>query len=160
MSVAIGVWRVPVASHGTAFGWSSDGIAIAYDDNIAVVNESSTLAITSDVLISGHTLSLQDNMVVAVTDDGRAACFPLDNSIEGGTLSVHGGAGTAVIAAGTEILTAGSDGSIALIRRRKDNTLTEAGRLTRRLRCSGARVDRMKRERERLIFLANEATDD
>src|SRR5262249_38085151 len=89
-----------------------------------------------------------------------ATLLPLDGYADPEILPIHKGAGTAVVAAGTDILTAGSDGSVALVRRDDYGGLTEAGRLERRLRCSDARVKGMKREHERLIFLANDAIAD
>ena len=151
------IWRMPVSPHGRAFGWSNYGVVIAYDGAVVVFNENASPSTISNISISGHNLSLQDDMAIAVTDDGRTVCIHLDGSMEAETLSVHSGAGTAVVGAGTDILTAGSDGSVALIRRSDDSTLVEAGRLVRRLRCSGARVDGLEHERERLIFLANGA---
>jgi len=153
------LWRIPVSPNGRAYGWSTEGIAIAYDNEMAVYHaDTSFSTIRSHIQPSGHSLSLYNDAVIAVTSDGQAAWVPL-TSTEVETVPVHSGTGTAVLAAGGDILTAGSDGSVALVRRDRIGGLAEIARLERRLRCAGARVDGLKRERERLIFLANDATD-
>ena len=153
------VWRVPVAPDGRAYGWSQKTVVIAYDSGIvSYERDESTSMLTEDVRVSGNKLALLNEIAVAVTDDGQVACVRLDESMVSETLLVHSGVGTAVAAAGADIITAGSDGSVAWIQRREDGTLVEVGRLVRRLRCPGARVKGLKRERERVIFLANDAT--
>jgi CheY-like chemotaxis protein len=152
-------WRIPVSPNGRAYGWSTESVVIAYDDEMVVYHAGAGFStIRSDIQPSGHTLSLHNDAVVAVTYDGQAAWIPLD-SMEAETVPIHSGTGTAALAVGGDILTAGSDGSVALVRRDAAGGLTEIARLERRLLCAGARVGGLKRERERLIFLANDATD-
>ncbi len=152
------VWRIPVSPHGRAYGWSIDGILIAYDAEMVIYKaDASSSTIRSEIQPSGHSLSVNGDIVTAVTRDGQVACFRLDSSTETEKVPVHNSAGTAVIAASGDILAAGSDGSVALIRRDAVGALVEVSRLERRLRCAGARVEGLKRERERLIFLANDA---
>lgn len=153
------LWRIPVSPNGRAFGWSTESIAIAYDNEMVVYRADTGFStIRSGIQPSGHSLSLYNDAVIAVTSDGQAAWVGL-TSTEVETVPIHSGTGTAVLAASGDILTAGSDGSVALVRRDRIGGLAEIARLERRLRCAGARVEGLKRERERLIFLANNATD-
>jgi hypothetical protein len=151
------LWRIPVSPNGRAYGWSTESVVISYDNEVVIYHAHTGFStIRPDIQPSGHSLSLNNEAVVAVTSDGQAALVR-PGPTEAETVSVHSGTGTAVLAVGDDILTAGSDGSVALVRRDAISGLAEISRLERRLRCAGARVEGLKRERERLIFLANDA---
>lgn len=152
------VWRVPVISNGLSFGWSENGILIAHENGMTFFDKTgSAHAVHIDIIPSGPTLSMRNDKITMLTQDARAICIRTDGLLESSTAPLHNGIGTAMIATGTAVLTAGSDGSLALVRTDDAGALVEVARLERRLRCSGAKVDRMKREHERSVFVANGA---
>ena len=154
------VWRIPVLRGEGKCGWFKEGIVIAYDTNVIIYRaDSKRSTIDVNFRVSGRSLSVSEEAAIAVTDSGRVAWLPMDGSAEVETVSVHSGAGTAVIGASRDVLSAGSDGSVALTRRDEAERALVISRLERRLRCSGALVEELKSDRERAIFLANGADD-
>ena len=154
------VWTIPVSPHGGACGWTADSVMIAYTTDLIVYRPGTTPStIHSDLQPSGNDLSLSDNAVIMVTDDGQAVWTPFADSISAESVAVHSGAGTAVIAVDGEVLSAGCDGSVALIKYDGADRPEVVSRIERRLQCSGARVGGMRGDRERLIFLTNNAIE-
>ncbi len=153
-------WAIPVSAHGRAFGWSSDGLLISYDNALVYYGSTEVPSrIATDAQPSGYQISVCGRDAVMVSGDGLVTRFRLDRAADAYCVPVHNGAGTAVLATGSEILSAGSDGTIAVLRPDAAGALTVAGRLQRRLQCAGAKVDGLRRDRERLLFLANGAKD-
>ena len=151
-------WRIPVPHGEGVHGWFRDGIVIAYDSEAVIYwANGNNSTIGTNFRFSGHNLSVCDHIVSAVTDDGRIARLPMDDVTEAASVWGHSGPGTAVIAANRDVLSAGSDGSVALTRRDGDGRPVLISRLERRLRCSGARVEELKSDRELAVFLANGA---
>ena len=151
-------WRIPVAPHGQAYSWSTSGIAIAYEAEIrAYYPDGSHTSLGPGRQWSGCILSMYGNIPVAVTRDGQVTWLGTDDSPQVGFVAAHQGAGTAVTTSGSSVLSAGADGSIALTRRDGNGPPVIVSRLDRRLRCSGAKVKGLRRERERLAFQANRA---
>ena len=154
------VWRIRVAPHGGACGWSADGVLIAYNTDVVFYHADGTVStIRTNLQPSGRIMTVDGDIAVAVTYDGQAVWLQIDGPTGTESVSVHSGAGTAVVAAEGDVLSAGSDGSLALIRQDGTGEPVVASRLERRLRCSGARVEGLKGNQERLIFLANGAVD-
>src|SRR5262249_45525252 len=84
------VWKIPVAPHGTAYGWSTDGIAIAYESKIVnYAMNTRPMTIGSAIRVSGNSLCIQDDRAVAVTDDGHATLLPLDGYADPEILPIH-----------------------------------------------------------------------
>ena len=70
------VWRIPVSPNGRAYGWSNESVVIAYDNEmVAYRADTGFSTIRSDIQPSGHSLSLNNDAVVAVTYQGQAAWF-------------------------------------------------------------------------------------
>ena len=153
-------WRIPVAAHGWAYSWNASGVAIAYESEIRAYHADGSYApLGSGPQWSGCSLSMQGDTPVAVTSDGRVAWLATGDSPQFAFVAAHQGAGTAVTTSGSGVLSAGVDGSLVL-RRRDGNLPVVVSRLERRLRCAGAKVKGLRRERERLAFLANRADGD
>ncbi len=151
-------WRIPVAPHGKAYGWSASGIAIAYEAEVrAYYPDGSHTSLGPGRQWSGCILSMDGKIPVVVTRDGQVTWLGTDDSPQIGFVTAHQGAGTAATTSGSNVLSAGADGSIALTRRDGNGPPVIVSRLDRRLRCSGAKVKGLRRERERLTFLANHA---
>lgn len=153
------IWRIPVKPHGQAHGWTADGIAVTYGSEIVVYRQAAIFSARAPIQPSSRNLSVQRDRAIALTSDGQAAWLDLEYPTNAELISVHSGAGTAVMVFNADILTAWSDASVVLIRRDLDGAPRVIARLERRLQCAGAKVKRLKREHERLIFLANGAKD-
>jgi DNA-binding GntR family transcriptional regulator len=154
-------WRIPVPPGGQACAWSATGVAIAYRTGIRVYRaDGGSGPAEADLTCSGRGLSMQAGTAVAVTAEGRVAWLPPGGAQPVVSVAVHHGAGTAVAASGDSILSAGADGSIAITRRNGAGPPVVVARLERRLRCEGARVRGLRREQERLAFVANGADAD
>jgi hypothetical protein len=151
------VWRIPVAPHGQAYGWSASGITIAYESKIRAYAPDGTYdSLGSSSQWSGCSLSVQGDTRVAVRSDGRVAWLVTDEASQLGFVAAHQGAGAAVANSASGVLSAGVDGSLVLSRR-DGNLPMVVSRLERRLRCTDAKVKGLRREHERLAFLANRA---
>jgi hypothetical protein len=118
-----------------------------------------TRSVEIDILqASGTAICVHDGQAILVTEHEHETWLPLSHSAEPApTFAVHQGAGTAVTAAKGQILSSGTDGSVTLARRDANGTPAVTARADRRLRCTGARVENLKGDRELAIFNANGA---
>lgn len=153
------IWRIPIKPHGQAYEWMPDGIVVAYGSEIRVYRQAESFSAGGPLQLSIRNLSIQRDRAVAVTNDGQVAWLRLDCATTAELISVHSGAGTVVATFNDDVLTAWSDASVVLVRRDSDGAPRLISHLERRLRCAGAKVKGLKRERERLIFLANGADE-
>ena len=152
-------WRVPVQPGQGAHGWFAHGVVVASGHQLLLFREDGSMEILDEnPEPSAAAICVHDDQAILVTDDGCEAWLPLSSIADPGrALVVHHGAGTAITAANGDVLSAGADGSVALTRRDASGTPAIVARVERRLRCVGARVEKMKGERELAVFMANGA---
>jgi hypothetical protein len=152
-------WRIPVEPNGGACGWFAHGVVMVSGQQLLLFGEDRNITVVHEDLESpGSAICVHDDHAILVTERGRETWLPLNNIADPEhTLVVHHGVGTAVTAANGDVLSSGADGSVALTRRDANGIPTVIAWVERRLRCAGARVEKMKSERELAVFTANGA---
>jgi hypothetical protein len=152
-------WRTQVEPDGGACGWFADGVVMASGQELALFHGGGSVQLgRGGIEASVTAICVQHDEAILVTEDGHETWIPLHNTANPApAVAVHKGAGTAVTAANGQVLSAGNDGSVTLTRRDANASLAIIARAERRLRCTGARIERLKSDRELAIFTANGA---
>lgn len=155
------IWQHRVAPGGQAYAWDQHGLAVLYNDVLRVYEANGSDRKSSCEPNTIRALSRLDDVLGVAWADGGVSWTSVDGDWQERHRlgKVHQGAGTAVLVTQDGLLSAGSDGSLAVIAHGDSGGALIGSRIERQLRCAGARVNELRGDREKAIFISNGAVE-